>query len=377
MIIIICAFWFGQYVHIPYQISFLQSLGYEDGLIGIVVGAYGFTQVLLRIPFGVMADHAGKHRNIILGGLLVVITAQLIRIFVPTLVGFLIANLLSGIGASAWISYMVLFMSYYDASELQKASGLVLAANNTGVFLGFLVSSFTFALLGMRFLCICAVVVGVLALIVGSGLTENEAMAKEQTKTLSVKELLRPGIYKRLFFFALLALLQQGVQMATVMSFTVKVVKRLGGEGWQIGMSSIVYIVFAVIFSKVSTYPFFSRIGYRIIVPVGLAMQMLYCILVPNLGSIYAVYACQLLASSALGFLFTSLTSESMKGIPANQSSTAMGIFQAVYAVGMTTVPILVGQVAEAASLDAAYYTMAAMLGVGTIVAFIFYKKEK
>lgn len=373
LLLIVCTFWFAQYVYIPYQVTYLQSLGYGSAQTGMVVGAYGLVQIFCRIPFGMLADHVGKHKKIIVSGLIAVATASVFRIAMPNLTGYFIANLFSGLGASAWISYMVLYLSYFDNSKLQSATGKVLAANNSGVFLGFLVSSLSYAVLGMKFICAMSVTMGIAGLFLCIGIRENS----HERETLSYRELLKTATYKRLLFFSFLALLQQGIQMATVMSFTVKIIKKLGAQGWQIGMTSIIYIVFAVLFATLSTKSFFAKIGYRCLVPAGIVVQFLYCVLVPNMTSIYGVYACQILASAAMGFLFTALTSESMKGIPENRNSTAMGIFQAVYAVGMTLLPVLTGAIADTYQLRTAYYVMAALLATGFVSAVVFYRKEK
>lgn len=373
LLFIVGAFWFAQYIYVPYQVTYLQSLGYTSAQTGVVVGAYGFVQIFMRVPFGLMADHAGKHKKIIILGLMSVGVASLIRIVLPNLMGYFFANLFSGIGASAWISYMVLYLSYYGNDNLQGATGKVLAANNTGVFLGFLASTAMYAHLGMKAICAMSVLSACMALVFCAGITENPP----EGKRLSYKELLGTGRYKRLIIFSVLALLQQGVQMATVMSFTVKAIRKLGAQGWQIGMASIIYIVFAVLFAALSSCPFFSRIGYRHIVPAGLFVQMLYCILVPVIKTVPGIYGCQILASAAMGFLFTALTNESMKGIPENRSSSAMGYFQAIYAIGMTVFPIMTGAVADALGLYAAYRLMAALLAVGLISSVIYYRKER
>mgnify|MGYP005764329273 FL=1 len=106
-------------------------------------------------------------------------------------------------------------------------------------------------------------------------------------------------------------------------------------------------------------------------------IQALYCGLVPNMGSVYGIYFCQILAASAMGFLFTSLTSESMRGIPEKYYSTAMGIFQAVYAVGMTVFPVLAGSVENSLTEKAAFYFMAVCLMAGFGASIVFYRKKR
>ena len=63
-------FWFAQYVYIPYQTAYLSGIGTASGMVGTIVGAYGISQMLLRLPIGLSADKVGKHKPFILLGTL-------------------------------------------------------------------------------------------------------------------------------------------------------------------------------------------------------------------------------------------------------------------------------------------------------------------
>ena len=312
-------------------------------------------------------------KKIITLGICCVGIASLIRVLFPNAAGFFAANLFSGLGASTWISYMVFYMGFYGEVNLQAATGKVIAANNTGVLIGFVVSSILYVHLGMRWICAFSMIAGIAGTLMCAGIHRRKVEGDRAEK----KELVKLFLHKRLLFFSMLALLQQGVQMATCMSFTIQTAKNLGARQWQVGATSIIYIVFAVLFSYLSSRSFFTRIGHTKIVPAGLFVQVLYCMLVPNMNSIYGIYVCQILAAFAMGFLFTSLTSESMRGIPRKYYSTAMGIFQAVYAVGMTAFPVIVGSIGSNLTEQAAFYFMAACLVTGLVAAVIFYRRER
>jgi hypothetical protein len=89
------------------------------------------------------------------------------------------------------------------------------------------------------------------------------------------------------------------------------------------------------------------------------------------------VYACQILAATSIGFLFTALTNESMFGIPANKKSTAMGFFQSIYAIGMTLFPMAAGKIQSLYDMKTAYYFLGIIAIVGSIVSFWYYCRKK
>ena len=55
LLAIVALFWFAQYVYIPYQTTYLTAAGAAGNVVGIVVGAYGISQLVLRLPAGVCA----------------------------------------------------------------------------------------------------------------------------------------------------------------------------------------------------------------------------------------------------------------------------------------------------------------------------------
>ena len=76
------------------------------------------------------------------------------------------------------------------------------------------------------------------------------------------------------------------------------------------------------------------------------------------------------------GILFSYATSEAMQGIPKEKKSTAMGFFQAVYAIGMTTFPMFTGSIVSAGGMEAGYLVLAGIAILGIIIAKVYYIQE-
>ena len=67
-----------------------------------------------------------------------------------------------------------------------------------------------------------------------------------------------------------------------------------------------------------------------------------------------------------------------MQGIPKEKKSTAMGFFQAVYAIGMTTFPMFTGEasIVSAGGMEAGYLVLAGIAILGIIIAKVYYIRE-
>ena len=69
----------------------------STSFIGIIIGSYGISQMVLRLPVGLLANYRNKHKMIMLIGALSSGCASLFRIIFNNGIGFLIGNLFSGL----------------------------------------------------------------------------------------------------------------------------------------------------------------------------------------------------------------------------------------------------------------------------------------
>ena len=357
-------FWFAQYVYIPFQTPYLTSIGTSAGMVGMVIGAYGISQMLLRLPVGILADCRSRHKQFIMIGGISSGAASIFRVVFQNGTGYFFANLFSGLASAMWISFMVLYMSFYPGNQ-QKATSQLVLANNLGMLAGFVVSTLFYQRLGMRTICVFGICSGFLCTLIASRLPA----AEEKKTDISVKELVSVVFSRRLILFSLLALVQQGVQMSTTMSFTTQIIKNLGADSLTLGMASIIYMLSAVGWSKFASTDLCARMSPAKWIPLVFCITAAYCVLVPMSGSIGLICLLQILPGMATGILFSFLTSEAMKGIPPEKKSTAMGCFQAVYALGMTVLPMVCGKIAGGWSMGAAYLFLAAVCAVAAVAA--------
>ena len=180
-------FWFAQYVYIPYQTIYLTSINVTTSFIGIIVGAYGISQMLLRLPVGLSADIVRKHKYFIMIGGLSSGVASLFRIIIPNGFGFLVANLFSGLASSMWISFMVFYTDHFSKEEQQSATARVVMFNNIGMLMGFVASTLLYNTITMRGICILSVVGGLMTLLLSFNIKEENPQKGEHDSTYSTR----------------------------------------------------------------------------------------------------------------------------------------------------------------------------------------------
>ena len=62
-------FWFAMYTYVPILAPYVEHLGGSLSMAGLVVGSYGFTQMLVRIPIGFASDRLGRRKPFVILGL--------------------------------------------------------------------------------------------------------------------------------------------------------------------------------------------------------------------------------------------------------------------------------------------------------------------
>lgn len=221
------------------------------------------------------------------------------------------------------------------------------------MLLGFVTSTLLYDKVGMMMICAFSLAAGLIGFVLAFFLRSTKP--SNYMNKVSFKELIKVTANKNLVLFSCLALVQQGVQMSTTMSFTNQIVQELGGSNLVIGVSSIIYMLSAVVFARLASTKFLEMMSIKLWICFSFLFLGIYCVLVPQTDSIVMVCLLQLIPGIGTGVLFSLLTSSAMQTIPEQKRSTAMGFFQAVYALGMTVFPIISGSIYEHLSMKYAF----------------------
>lgn len=368
-------FWFALYVYVPYQTPYLTLLGVASSFIGIILGAYGFSQMIIRIPLGIGADRKGRHKPFIILGNLCAAAASVLRFCWPGAASFLLANLISGMAASTWISSTVLYPTYYPKEQLKKAMGTLLAMNNFGTLMGFLAGMIATQFFKTEILFLLSAGAGSLSAILSLLVWEGP---QKQARTLPpLSEHFRVFKRKRLLLFSVGMALLQAVNMSTAMSFTSEYGRQIGADSLQIGLLSALYMGASVLSSFYTGTRHAARLGERKLVPIFFLIYAVCCGSIPLIRQVPLLCLAQILGGFSFASLLSLFMSGAVEGVPQEKRSTAMGFFQAVYGIGMTFGPTFMGVMVQRAGMQTAYWAMAALCAVdGIAVCWLLSKKS-
>ncbi|MDR1061600.1 MAG: MFS transporter [Clostridiales bacterium] len=368
----ISLFWFSQYVFVPYFTPHLAAIGVIPSMIGVIAGAYGFSQMLLRVPLGIVADRLRNHRLIMLLGFACLIAAGALLRVAGHPAAFLAARFLAGVSSATWVSFTVFYTGRQPASEMGRAVGALLVANNLGTMASYLFGILFYETLGMSgvFMCsIAAAALGGLALLLAA---KDGRGAGQESGAISAGELKMAARDRGLLLYSALAALMQLIAFATFMSFTANYAKEIGAGGRELAFLSVVAGAAGVLGSYWMRTARSGKIGARSQMAAAFLMIAAYCAVVPNSRSMAWIFAAQAVAGLGHAVAMALTMARALRGVPQAARSTAMGIYQSVYGLGMTLGPVLMGAILELAGGMAggsapAFYSMAAISAAGAL----------
>ncbi|MBP3941847.1 MAG: MFS transporter [Christensenellaceae bacterium] len=371
LLLCVALFWAAQHIFTPYQTPYMTAMGILADTAGIIVGAYGFTQMLLRFPIGVNADRKAKHKPFIAAGFLCIMGASILRLFASSAPLFLAANLLAGVGSSMWISFTILFSNMYSEDELRSSISLVFSFNQLGMLAAYMVGILIYPI-DAKYIFITSIALSLTGLVLSFFVKED---APSGNGKADIRKIIKDAISKRLVLFSVLAIITQAAAQATQSSFTSQVAKELGADSTQLGILSIITMGSAFLGSSLLRTKFLKNAPIHLLITVCASLYAGYCLMVGFAGSVLTVFIAQFfggMANAQLGSLFMS---SAIEGCPAASKSTAMGFYQAVYGFGMTIGPVIMGFAAENFSYTAGFGIMAVLIMLDVALYYIFRKK--
>ena len=372
MFLVVILYWFSLYIYIPYQSVYLAVLGASSAMIGVVSGAYGYAQIILRLPLGVSADKLKDTKILVVLGTSFPIVASIIRLLFNTVPGYLVANIVAGCGAAMWVNIMVDFSKRIEGRSIQHGTALVSVANQTGILLSFLLSLVLYRDGNIQRILFMSIAAGAIATILALSLKTGAESSPSADDIIFISPLKDALKDKRLWLFSVFGFLQIGLVLSTAQSFSPKLCADLGGTTIEVGLMNVIFMISSVIFSFLCTTKFFKRAGSRIILPAAHIIIATYCYFVPKISSVPLLLVFQILGGIYAGTVVSFAIGEATREITKRNLNSAMAFYQTMVALGISIFPMMTGFFVKNYSLNFGYSVLAIIsLAVAVYAAII------
>ncbi len=366
-ILITFIYWFTLYIYVPVFVSYLDYLGATYTIVGFIVGSYGIMQILLRLPVGVISDRLQIRKPFVIVGLVTGVISCLGFALTESIEFALVSRFISGITASMWVAFTVLYASYFKQEDATRAMGNVQFITVASQLVSMGLSGYLVTQWGWKSPFWVGGFIGLFGILLA--LQIKESKRKKEIKKIEMKEitdvLKEPVVVKA----AILSALAHAVLFITMFGFTPEYALEIGAT-----KDSLIFIVFSFMIphaiAPIITGRYLAgRFQKWTILVVGFSGAFLFSMIIPFVKSLEVLYLTQALNGFAQGMTIPLLMGMAIQTIPNRKRATAMGLFQAVYAIGIFLGPFIAGIFTDEGTFFPVFMTAGAAGFIGLLLS--------
>jgi predicted MFS family arabinose efflux permease len=354
-------FWFSHFIYIPILSPYIESMGGKYTFIGLVLSSYGLMQFLFRFPLGIYSDLMKLRRPFIIFGMLVSSFSCLAFSLTDSLGWVLLSRSLAGLAAATWVAFTVLYASYFADREIHRAMGSISFVVVLAQLLGMSVSGYIVDELGWHAPFWIGGIFGAIGAVLSLFIFEpKEGIQREPVKLNDLTSVMREPLLLKI---SLLSILAHSIIFTTMFGFIPAYALKIGLHASDISL---------IVFSFMIPHAIAALFGGKLFVPmfgqwkslkIAFGLTAFFTLITPFIDSKGWLCTIQGFNGMSLGLLFPLLLGMAIESIPHQKRATAMGAYQALYAIGMFAGPFFAGILNSYLGIAAGFY-FAGILGV-------------
>jgi len=351
-------FFAALYTYVPALPAYVAGRTTSLTMVGVVLSMYGLWMAVLRMPLGVITDTTGRSKPYLVGGVLLAGAGALVMMSGRSVWPLAVGRALTGLSAAAWVPMMVVFAGFFPPERTIFATSLASFASSFGQMIGTSSTGFleTVGGQGLPFSVAAGLALASALIIMFVRIPRKSASQRGMVSARSIlsifarRDVLIPsftnalcqfGVWAITFGFMPLLARQEGVSSVAVsLLMTLNIAANTAAN------------LFATLAA--------GRGGKRALLYGSFAMFAIGVVMAAVSRSVALLFVSTVLMGLANGLFFPILLGLSIERVDAFHRSTAMGIHQAVYAVGMFTGPWIGGILADAIGIRGMFAIVAA-----------------
>ncbi len=345
-VLITLLYWMSLYLYVPTLPTYAERKTETLALVGIILAQYGLWQAIIRLPLGIAADWIGRRKPFILVGLGLSGLGAYLMGTADTSSGLLVGRAVSGLAAGTWVPLTVVFSSLFPADEAVRVTSILTVVGSVGRVLATSSTGSLNELGGYPLAFFVATGVAGLAFLVLLAVPETRRPPKQPSvagigRLITRRDVLLP---------ALLSAVSQYATWAVPFGFLPILADQLGATDVHQSMLVSLHIGVVTLGGLVAA-ALSNRFGARNLVKVGFVVLAGGIVGVALTPALPLLFVAQFFVGLAMGVSYPVLMGLSIRHVADAERTTAMGLHQAVYAIGMFAGPWLSGILADAAGL--------------------------
>jgi MFS family permease len=335
-------FWVALYLYVPTLPTYVKTKTLNLATVGMVLSMYGLWQALARLPMGIAAGALGRGKPLIILGLLFCSAGAFIMGRGNSILVLAIGRAFTGLSASTWVLLIVVFSTFFEEEKAIFSSALLTFAASFGRLLSTSSNGFLNRAGGYPLAFHLAGVFSLLAIVLVLFVQEKD----QSPMDLSLKAVAKLVVRKDVILPTCVSIMVHYGDWGVTFGFLPILAHQMGmgdvAKSMLIG-TNIMGITAATLLNTLVL----KRGGHIRILLSGALLFFFGIMLIafsPSRGYLFAGTGCM---GFAFGIVYPILVGMSIQKVERSQRTTAMGIHQAFYAIGMFTGPWLTGIIAD------------------------------
>jgi MFS family permease len=351
-------YWASLYAYVPTLPAYAGTLTTDLALIGSILSMYGLWQALARLPVGIASDWVGWRKPFIILGLLMCAAGALLMGTATNPQSLLYGRAITGLGAATWVPLTVVFSALYPPEQAVRATTVLTLMSAIARLLATGANAPLNALggYGLAFTVAAALAAVAIALVLPAPEQRRPAQAP------SASGLSRLSKREDVLVPALLSAVAHFVLMGVSYGFIAIRARDLGASSAVVSNLTVIHLA-AFTPSVLLAAVLLKRYALRPLLIAGFAIIAAGTLCAAG-PSVPWLVASQILVAIGYGIGYPVLMGMSIQKVDGRERTTAMGVHQSVYAIGMFGGPWLCGILAKAMGLPSMFVVTA----IGSLV---------
>lgn len=349
-------FWFSQYIYVPTLPTFVQSKTTDLGIVGVVLSMYGLWQAVIRLPLGMAADWLGRLKPFILAGLTCSGIGAWLMVTSGGVEGLALGRGITGFAAGSWVPLVVAFTALFPPHEAVRASALLLLFNSMGRLAATALAGPLERVGGYPLAFYVAIGVSALSLVMLLPFRE-ESRASQTLSPASVRRLI---VRRDVLLPAVLGGIVLYANWAISFGFMAVLVKQLGGDSVAQG-AIVTGVLVTTVLGNLIASSLVSRADSKHLVYASFVLMSLGIAWAALAHDLSMLFVAPVFLGIGGGIASPVLMGLSIENIADTGRSTAMGVYQTIYAIGMFAGPAVSGAIAGAVGMQSMFAVTAFM----------------
>lgn len=358
-------YWVTLYLYVPTLPVYVETKTDNLAMVGVVLSMYGLWQAVVRLPLGMVADWIGWRKPFIVAGLVLAGVGAVVLALAGNVGTMIVGRAIVGLSAGTWVPLVVVFTSLFPPEQAVRASTTITTIGTVGRLLATSATGWLNDLggYGLAFF-LAAGAAWLAALVVLPVAEERRAPRRPSWRALGALIVRRDVLLP-----TLLAVLAQYVTWATAFGFIAIIADRMGATAVQQSLLLTANLT-ALTVGNLTATAATRRFGAKPLVSVSFVLLALGTAVVAAAPALSWLFVAHILIGLSQGISYPVLMGLSIRYVADAERTTAMGLHQAVYAIGMFAGPAVSGVLAEAMGISATFVLTAAVcLGLGILGA--------